>query len=72
MQLKRECLTVSKRKTISEFFSWFITLGDGILGTSEKNPQSTRNIQIPKQYKIPYEKDELGKLIHFIYDAYTL
>lgn len=60
-------------KTIYEFCSWLLALGDGKQRTLEKvDPKNTRNLKIPRQYQISFENNVLSKLICFIYDTNTL
>ncbi|KAL3614187.1 hypothetical protein CASFOL_042261 [Castilleja foliolosa] len=57
----------------SEFASWLLRIGDGLLGEPDINdPDNTRRIQIPPQYLIETTENKLQSLIYFIYDRSTL
>ncbi|KAL3620360.1 hypothetical protein CASFOL_035272 [Castilleja foliolosa] len=57
----------------SNFASWLLQIGDGLLGDADRDdPQNTRLIKIPPQFLIQNTQDRLQSLIHFIYDVHTL
>ncbi|KAL3643004.1 hypothetical protein CASFOL_013819 [Castilleja foliolosa] len=57
----------------SEFASWLLSIGDGLLGEIDLNDsQNTRRIKIPPQYLIQATENRLLALISFIYDDFTL
>ncbi|KAL3619255.1 hypothetical protein CASFOL_036825 [Castilleja foliolosa] len=57
----------------SEFASWLLQIGDGLLGDPDINDiHNTRLIKIPPQYLIHAGGNRLESLIHFIYDVSIL
>ncbi|XP_052625044.1 uncharacterized protein LOC111892100 [Lactuca sativa] len=53
---------------ISQFASWLLDIGNGNIGTPDKNdPESTNVIQIPHCFLIESGDNELESLIHFVY-----
>ncbi|KAL3652001.1 hypothetical protein CASFOL_001682 [Castilleja foliolosa] len=53
----------------SEFASWLLSIGDGLLGDRDVNdPQNTRKLQIPSEFLIDGSGNKLLSLIFFIYD----
>ncbi|KAL3643535.1 hypothetical protein CASFOL_014350 [Castilleja foliolosa] len=60
-------------ENVSEFASWLLSIGDGLLGEPDlKDPQNTRQIKIPPQYLIQVTENRLLALISFIYDDFTI
>nr|XP_043619664.1 uncharacterized protein LOC122591461 [Erigeron canadensis] len=73
MRLQRPDLDQRQIAEIYNFSSWLLAIGDGNLGTPDKNdPQNTKTIEIPSNYIIPFLEKALTDLIHFIYDDDTL
>ncbi|KAL3644190.1 hypothetical protein CASFOL_012122 [Castilleja foliolosa] len=57
----------------SDFATWLLQIGDGLLGEADINdPQNTRHIRITPQYLIHATENRLESLINFIYDVHTL
>ncbi|KAL3642121.1 hypothetical protein CASFOL_012936 [Castilleja foliolosa] len=73
MRLKAHTDDTNVTGDASDFASWLLEIGDGLLGDPDTNdPQNTRLIRIPPQYPIQPMQDRLQSLIHFIYDVHTL
>ncbi|XP_076924580.1 uncharacterized protein LOC143587076 isoform X1 [Bidens hawaiensis] len=73
MRLQRPNLSVQEKNTINDFSTWLVAVGDGIVGTPDKDePINTKNIEIPDKYLIPFKEGALMSLIRFIYDYNTL
>ncbi|KAL3654415.1 hypothetical protein CASFOL_004096 [Castilleja foliolosa] len=73
MRLRTHGSDADRTGEASEFASWLLEVGDGLVGEIDTNdPQNTRNIRIPPQYLIPNCANRLESLIYFIYDLSTL
>ncbi|KAL3630442.1 hypothetical protein CASFOL_023426 [Castilleja foliolosa] len=73
MRLRTHSSDADRTGEASEFASWLLEVGDGLVGEIDTNdPQNTRNIRIPPQYLIPNCANRLESLIYFIYDLSTL
>ncbi|KAL3639082.1 hypothetical protein CASFOL_016989 [Castilleja foliolosa] len=73
MRLKAHNNSSASTEDASEFASWLLTIGDGLVGEPDaKDPINTRRIQIPPQYLIQATENRLHALIYFIYDDYIL
>ncbi|KAL3643571.1 hypothetical protein CASFOL_014386 [Castilleja foliolosa] len=56
-------------KSASQFASWLLSIGDGLLGDRDVNDsQNTRHVQIPSEFLIDATENRLLSLIYFIYD----
>ncbi|KAL3646534.1 hypothetical protein CASFOL_011714 [Castilleja foliolosa] len=63
----RDATTSFENET--EFATWLLQIGDGLLGNPDtNNPHNIRQIQIPSQYLIHATENRLQSLINFIYD----
>nr|GEU89691.1 DNA helicase [Tanacetum cinerariifolium] len=68
----RQTLTTQK-KEVSTFAERLLNVGDGTLGVpDDTDPANTSWIEIPAQFKIPDDENDVTKLINFIYDEHTL
>ncbi|XP_076951991.1 uncharacterized protein LOC143625576 [Bidens hawaiensis] len=73
MRLHRPNLTNQQRDLICSFSSWLVDVGDRNIGTVDPaDPNTTKTIEIPAQYLVPYKEGALTDLIKFIYDNETL
>ncbi|KAL3614258.1 hypothetical protein CASFOL_042332 [Castilleja foliolosa] len=73
MRLRRHREHLDSTDSVSEFASWLLAIGDGLLGQPDINdPQNIRHVQIPPQYLIDTSENRLLSLIYFIYDRSTL
>ncbi|KAL3636382.1 hypothetical protein CASFOL_020929 [Castilleja foliolosa] len=73
MRLTAQADNTNSTRMATEFASWLLKVGDGLIGESDINdPLNTRNITIPPQYLIPSGENRLHSLINFIYDESLL
>ncbi|KAL3618575.1 hypothetical protein CASFOL_037657 [Castilleja foliolosa] len=73
MRLRSHREHLDSTDSVSEFASWLLSIGDGLLGQPDINdPQNIRHVQIPPQYLIDASENRLLSLIYFIYDRSTL
>ncbi|KAL3648101.1 hypothetical protein CASFOL_009069 [Castilleja foliolosa] len=73
MRLRSHKEVSDSADSASEFASWLLSIGDGLLGQPDVNDsQNTRHVEIPPQYLIDTSENRLLSLIYFIYDRSTL
>ncbi|KAL3638423.1 hypothetical protein CASFOL_017794 [Castilleja foliolosa] len=73
MRLRSHSDGTANEETASEFATWLLRIGDGLVGEPDtNNPHTVRRIRIPSQYLIDTTDNRLECLINFIYDPPTL
>nr|KAJ0214386.1 hypothetical protein LSAT_V11C400164520 [Lactuca sativa] len=73
MRLSDTGTSVDSTRLTSEFASWLLDIGDGKIGTPEKeDPHSTRIIHIPGMFLIDSKDQGLAALIDFVYGSELL
>ncbi|KAK9055483.1 hypothetical protein SSX86_026566 [Deinandra increscens subsp. villosa] len=73
MRLQQAGIDITTKTQISDFSTWLLNIGDGVIGTHVDDINyDTKLVVIPAAYLIPYTETALSELISFIYDTNIL